>query len=163
MNIYDYFVFHDVDLVPVEVDYSYSDIPISLLTLHSILIQNDNRYIDIQNKDHFGGVVLFNKKDFQLVNGFSNLYQGWGGEDDDMAIRVKKKYNKINRRKGGFFHLEHPRKKIEDRFNDINYQNNKKILSNARENNVHDGLNTLDYSLDSEIKTRFYTKYKVNI
>ncbi|KAH3876649.1 hypothetical protein DPMN_000497 [Dreissena polymorpha] len=29
-----------------------------------------------------------NKTVFQLVNGFSNLYLGWGGEDDDMSHRT---------------------------------------------------------------------------
>ena len=26
---------------------------------------------------------------FRLVNGFSNDYWGWGGEDDDLANRIK--------------------------------------------------------------------------
>lgn len=27
-------------------------------------------------------------KDYRKVNGYSNVYWGWGGEDDDMAKRI---------------------------------------------------------------------------
>jgi hypothetical protein len=37
---------------------------------------------------HFGGVSAFSTKDFQKVNGFSNLFWGWGSEDDDLYQRV---------------------------------------------------------------------------
>ena len=35
----------------------------------------------------FGGVTGFLPRHFELVNGFSNQYYGWGGEDDDMFSR----------------------------------------------------------------------------
>lgn len=34
-----------------------------------------------------GGVFAIKREHFLKVNGFSNLYWGWGGEDDDMAYR----------------------------------------------------------------------------
>ena len=37
----------------------------------------------------FGGVSAMSVKHFNFVNGFSNQFWGWGGEDDDMAIRNK--------------------------------------------------------------------------
>ena len=37
--------------------------------------------------DVFGGVTTFKNNQFLLVNGFSNLFYGWGGEDDDMLKR----------------------------------------------------------------------------
>lgn len=34
-----------------------------------------------------GGVLAFRPRHFRLVNGYSNEFWGWGGEDDDMAVR----------------------------------------------------------------------------
>lgn len=77
----DYFVFHDVDMLPINVDYSYTDKPLHLAT-H--LQEND---YEISFFDYFGGVTLFNKEDFEKINGYSNEYLGWGFEDDDLLIR----------------------------------------------------------------------------
>ena len=77
----DYFVFHDVDMLPEDVDYSYSDKPLHLAT-H--LQEHD---YETTFFDYFGGVTMFNKEDFELINGFSNEYWGWGFEDDDLLIR----------------------------------------------------------------------------
>ena len=38
-------------------------------------------------EDIFGGVVALTSQHFKLVNGFSNLFFGWGGEDDDFRNR----------------------------------------------------------------------------
>jgi len=77
----DYFVFHDVDMLPEDVDYSYSDKPLHLAT-H--LQEHD---YETTFFDYFGGVTMFNKEDFETINGFSNEYWGWGFEDDDLLIR----------------------------------------------------------------------------
>ena len=77
----DYFVFHDVDMLPEEVDYSYSDKPLHLAT-H--LQEHD---YETTFFDYFGGVTMFNKEDFKTINGFSNEYWGWGFEDDDLLVR----------------------------------------------------------------------------
>jgi hypothetical protein len=80
-NNCDYFVFHDVDMLPYKVDYSYTDKPLHLAT-H--LQEND---YETTFFDYFGGVTLFNKEDFARINGYSNEYWGWGFEDDDLLIR----------------------------------------------------------------------------
>lgn len=81
----DYFVFHDVDMLPEDVDYSYSDKPLHLAT-H--LQEHD---YETSFFDYFGGVTLFNKEDFENINGYSNEYWGWGFEDDDLLVRCLQK------------------------------------------------------------------------
>ena len=76
----DYVVFHDVDMLPVDVDYSHSDTPIHLATNN------------IPFESYFGGITLFPSELFEKINGFSNLYWGWGFEDDDLRYRCIKNY-----------------------------------------------------------------------
>lgn len=37
----------------------------------------------------FGGVQIITKEFFNKINGYSNLFYGWGGEDNDFAIRAR--------------------------------------------------------------------------
>jgi len=71
----DYVVFHDVDMLAEKVDYSFSDIPMHLAS--------DNLPFD----HYFGGITLFPIDYFEKINGFSNVYWGWGFEDDDLRYR----------------------------------------------------------------------------
>ena len=37
-----------------------------------------------------GGVINLHLNDWKKVNGMSNDYEGWGGEDDDLNYRLKR-------------------------------------------------------------------------
>ena len=80
-NQCDYVAFHDLDMLPIDVDYSYTDVPIHLATNFI----NENREIF---KTYFGGVTMFPVETFEKVNGYSNEYWGWGFEDDDLLMRL---------------------------------------------------------------------------
>ena len=77
----DYVVFHDLDMLPTDVDYSYSEVPLHLATNFT----NSKRELF---KTYFGGVTMFPVDTFEKVNGYSNEYWGWGFEDDDLLMRL---------------------------------------------------------------------------
>jgi hypothetical protein len=81
----DYVVFHDVDMLPIDVDYSYAEHPIHLAT--NFISDGDMKRTLFD--DYFGGVTLFPISDFERINGYSNDYWGWGFEDNDLLYRCK--------------------------------------------------------------------------
>jgi hypothetical protein len=79
----DYVVFHDVDMVPIDVDYSYSEVPIQMAT--DFTGETERVVFD----EYFGGVTMFPVTMFEHINGYSNDYWGWGYEDTDLLYRCK--------------------------------------------------------------------------
>ncbi|KAL3998992.1 N-terminal region of glycosyl transferase group 7 family protein [Acanthocheilonema viteae] len=95
MKVYDWqcFVFHDVDLL-AEDDrniYSCPDQP-----RHMSVAVNKFQY-KLPYGSIFGGVCAIKTEQFVKINGFSNSYWGWGGEDDDLSMRVTSVGYKIMR------------------------------------------------------------------
>ena len=80
-----HYAFHDVDLLPEkDVDYSYPE----HYPIHLAGYTSEYDY-QLQFADYFGGVTLFTRDQYELVNGRSNNYWGWGFEDDDLLFRCK--------------------------------------------------------------------------
>lgn len=81
---FDCFIFHDVDLIPEDDRnlYTCPDMP------RHMSVAVDTMYYKLIYASLFGGVCALSKEHFQKLNGFSNEFWGWGGEDDDMSSRV---------------------------------------------------------------------------
>lgn len=79
----DYVCFHDVDMLPEKSHYGFPFQPTHVASKVT-QYQSQTPY-----QSYFGGVILFSKNDFIAVNGYSNEYWGWGGEDDDLFWRCK--------------------------------------------------------------------------
>jgi len=82
----DYVIFHDVDMLPINVDYTYSGTPLHLAT---DFVENSSMVRTLFD-EYFGGVTLFPINEFRRINGYSNKYWGWGYEDNDLLLRCKK-------------------------------------------------------------------------
>jgi len=78
-----YVVFHDIDMIPVQADYSYVDKPTHMITEVDLPKGVSRTLFD----EYFGGVTAFPSHQFKQINGYSNEYYGWGFEDDDLLLR----------------------------------------------------------------------------
>lgn len=88
----DYVVFHDIDMLPKDVDYSYSEVPLELVGKILKDSELEFQFEEIKHLDtYFGGVTLFPVSVFKEINGYSNEYRGWGFEDDDLLRRCLEK------------------------------------------------------------------------
>ena len=76
--------FHDVDRLPVEVEYSVGNQPLSLLTQST---DEDTGKKSDYLSHYFGGITTVRSDQFREVNGYSNKFWGWGGEDDNLLFR----------------------------------------------------------------------------
>ncbi|XP_052704995.1 beta-1,4-N-acetylgalactosaminyltransferase bre-4-like isoform X2 [Crassostrea angulata] len=78
------FVFHDVDLIPENDHILYGCVR---SPMHLSRAVNKFNY-KLPYKELLGGVAAWKTKEFEQVNGWSNLFVNWGGEDDDLSYRT---------------------------------------------------------------------------
>ena len=86
----DYVALHDVDHLPIHPQnrYQWPERPIHLCT----------NTTDVECcVDFAGGAVLMQLGHFAAINGFSNKYYGWGGEDADLYYRVTRVFGAFDR------------------------------------------------------------------
>ncbi|CAH8491333.1 unnamed protein product [Dicrocoelium dendriticum] len=85
---FDCFIFHDVDLLPLQDNLPYRCKKTRPVHLSVAVDKFDFKLPYLQL---LGGVVAVSKEQFLNINGFSNCFFGWGGEDDDMFYRFRHK------------------------------------------------------------------------
>ncbi|PAA80808.1 hypothetical protein BOX15_Mlig025572g1, partial [Macrostomum lignano] len=81
---FDCFIFHDVDMIP-EHDRNVYLCDENARHLASAI--DEMRY-HVMFYNYLGAVLAMSSKNFFRINGFSNVYWGWGNEDDDISART---------------------------------------------------------------------------
>ncbi|XP_076673870.1 beta-1,4-N-acetylgalactosaminyltransferase bre-4 [Andrena cerasifolii] len=145
---FDCFIFHDVDLLP-EDDRNLYTCPEQ--PRHMSVAVDKFKY-RLPYADLFGGVSAMSREQFRLVNGFSNVFWGWGGEDDDMANRIKAHGLHISRYPANvarYKMLTHKKEKA----NPKRYE----YLKTGKKRFATDGLSNLQYELVDKQKPKLYT------
>ena len=109
----------------------------------------------------FGGVTAFSLSDFLGANGYPNVYWGWGGEDDDMYLRVTKKLKKNITR----YPIEIARYKMIRSYNHTSGQVNpfRHVILDSKYDYNLDGINTTNYQLHQIVFYRLFTLINVTL
>ncbi|XP_039183180.1 beta-1,4-galactosyltransferase 4 [Crotalus tigris] len=153
---WDCFIFHDVDLVP---ENDFNIYVCGSQPKHLVVGRNSTGY-RLRYQGYFGGVTALTREQFLKVNGFSNNYWGWGGEDDDLRIRVEMQKMKIIRPSPSiakYTMIFHTR----DQGNEANGQR-MNLLHQVPRVWKTDGLNSCSYKLLSKEYNPLYTNITVD-
>ncbi|KAI9542748.1 Beta-1,4-galactosyltransferase 1 [Dissostichus eleginoides] len=154
---YDCFVFSDIDLVPIDDRNLYR----CFENPRHLAVAMDKFNFRLPYNTFFGGVSSLSKKQYLKINGFSNTYWGWGGEDDDIYKRIYYRGMSISRPDsvlGKYRMIKHQR----DLHNEANPKNPGKLSQTFRAMDK-DGLNTLKYTVKEIVKDVLYTFITVDI
>ncbi|XP_037945433.1 beta-1,4-N-acetylgalactosaminyltransferase bre-4 isoform X2 [Teleopsis dalmanni] len=151
---WDCFIFHDVDLLPLDERNIYS----CPRQPRHMSVAIDTLNYRLPYRAIFGGVSAMTTEHFRKVNGFSNSYFGWGGEDDDMSNRLKHANLFISRYPiniARYIMLKHRKEKA----NPKRYEN----LVNGINRFEMDGINSIKYDLYSIKYFPMFTWYLAEI
>ncbi|CAL1527870.1 unnamed protein product [Lymnaea stagnalis] len=157
MARFDCFIFHDVDLIPLNDSNLYRCGP---QPRHFAVAMNKFNYKP-PYVDFFGGVVGMSREQYRTVNGNSNLYVGWGGEDDDIFLRLRRKGFPVAR-----YDLKTAKYDMIKHTRDEGYADNpyKEIfLKSAAKRQDIEGLNTVKYKVNKVTFDHLYTWITVSI
>lgn len=154
MYNWDCFIFHDVDLLPMDDRnlYTCPEQP------RHMSVAVDTLGFKLPYSTIFGGVSAMTVEQFLAVNGFSNAFWGWGGEDDDMSNRLKHRGYHISRypvNVARYTMLTHKKEKA----NPNRYEK----LQNGAKRFDNDGINSLKYKVLEIKKTPLYIWIHVDI
>ncbi|XP_073978981.1 beta-1,4-N-acetylgalactosaminyltransferase bre-4-like isoform X2 [Rhodnius prolixus] len=154
--LYNCFIFHDVDLLP-EDDRNMYTCPQQ--PRHLSVAVNELNY-RLPYRVLVGGVFAIRTDHFLRVNGYSNLYWGWGGEDDDMGLRVEHVLNSISRPPewiARYTMIKHEKRRP------LSYKVRHKLLRTSWRRYRLDGLNTVQYGLGKISEQPGYTHVTVDV
>ncbi|XP_052749597.1 beta-1,4-galactosyltransferase 1-like [Galleria mellonella] len=146
-------ILHDVDLLPLRPGNLYA---CTKQPRHMSSSINKFRYV-LPYLNVFGGAVAIASNQYKAVNGMSNEYFGWGGEDDDFYARLEAKGLKMSR-----FEPE------TSRYHMVSHKSQHKgsgrqKLKVAKERMASDGLNSLTYTEIATVLHPLFTHIMVDL
>ncbi|XP_078491730.1 beta-1,4-galactosyltransferase 5-like [Ciona intestinalis] len=136
---FDCFVFHDVDHIPENDRNYYGCTGMPCLFAEQLDIHGYR----LEYEDFFGGVNGVTTQQFKNVNGFSNQFWGWGGEDDDFYTRIRHYGYNVSRPPNNYGKYQSI---VNHHTQERQYLGRFSRLKHSVEQNFIDGLNSLHYN-----------------
>lgn len=146
---FDYVILHDVDVYPVKMNVSYEypgDDEVFHVIPHYLHPSRDVNYVD-----YLGCILAVPNDIYEKVDGISNSFWGWGGEDDDFStvlrkakVNIRRTSQLIGNKNDTFVHI-HSKSRPRDTIA-CNGQNREKMFRNRQPNS---GLNSTQFTLKS--------------
>ncbi|KAM7541837.1 hypothetical protein Aperf_G00000003285 [Anoplocephala perfoliata] len=155
---YNCFSFHDIDKLPIHPDSPYT----CLSGPHNLLKERVVTNSRISTYSSFlGGVTMFTREHLELMNGASNSYIGWGGEDDDMwnrALMAKLRVFRPPYEKGRFIEFNYYHRRA---INPLHQQNIH--ARNHTDIMLQDGLRQVEYKVLERVNYKTFVWLQVAV
>uniref|UniRef100_A0A5K4FBZ5 Beta-1,4-galactosyltransferase n=1 Tax=Schistosoma mansoni TaxID=6183 RepID=A0A5K4FBZ5_SCHMA len=153
-------IFHDADLIPLDdrIPHGCDEETMESVVHLSVGVSTWN-YI-LPYKSLIGGVLKISSAQFIQVNGYSNSYWGWGGEDDDLERRLKASnivYKHIEKSIGRYLAQPHD-KQVKGNIRSV-----LDLLENAVSRMLTDGLNSVKYKVSTYFEKQHYTYFLISL
>ncbi|CAH8519930.1 unnamed protein product [Schistosoma turkestanicum] len=159
---FDCVVFHDADLAPINDLNPYGCDKQTFKQPVHLGVGLDIRNFRLNYPKLIGGVLKMSNKHFVQVNGHSNLYWGWGQEDDDLERRLEHEkidYYQMSPSIARYKALPHETQNKGGNPRKIHL----KLLATAVQRMHHDGLSTLDYKVLKVTEHKLFTHILVDL
>lgn len=147
-------IFHDVDLIPEDDRNIYG----CTSNPRHMSVAVDKFEYKLPYKLIFGGAVALTPQQFRQLNGFSNMFWGWGGEDDDMAARVQSKGMQIERYSAEIARYRMIKHQPEKR-NKMRWS----LLKTSSKRFATDGLTSVDYKVVERKSEPLFSEVQVHL
>ncbi|XP_068632129.1 beta-1,4-N-acetylgalactosaminyltransferase bre-4-like [Battus philenor] len=141
-------ILHDVDILPLDTANLYACLQ---EPRHMSASLDKFRYVLTYNY-LIGGAVAIRSDQYMAINGFSNKFQGWGGEDDDFAMRIAASKLKILR-----FPPDMSRYTMMHHIPQTKNTERTQIMKESKNKFLEEGYNSAEYSKKIIQKNQMFT------
>ncbi|KAK7091485.1 hypothetical protein V1264_009158 [Littorina saxatilis] len=150
-------ILHDVDLIPRRYDNLYQCHP--QRPRHFVRDRSNKEIRGLPYRGFIGGVLAMRRWQVEKINGCSNMYYGWGKEDDDLYKRLcavmLKPVRYDNPALGEYIALGHS-KQQKNKLRNV-------MLRGAKIRMAEDGLSSLSYTRVNFLERELYTWLLVRV
>ena len=152
----DIFMFHPIDILPIDTNYSVQNNTKFCMLGYKPFIFHIFRSQKFLDDHYYYKAICMTKSDYQKVNGFTNDFVGWGGEDDEFFLRLELNNVEIDVAVNEYIRLTH------DGSNGPNFGRHQGVvMEEIRKGMCFSGLNDLKYDLLDTTEEMGVKKYIV--